>query len=139
MARLWSSGFESNTITANVEWSSNSGSPSIQTTTVRSGTYALQINSLSGVTAKRLLYQFKSSNNLGPFYARVYVNFATFPGAENVFFMLTPNTNGSATSAIRITVNNTGVLRLRNNSTQVGSASSALSTNTWYRIELKID
>jgi hypothetical protein len=43
MARLWSSGFELNTTAAEVEFTSSSGSPVIDTTNPRSGTYSYKI------------------------------------------------------------------------------------------------
>lgn len=132
MARLWSSGFELNSTSSDVEWNSSNGSPSIQTSVVRSGTYALQINSLSSGTAKRMRYYISSSVSNGPFFFRQYVRFATFPSAENTFTQVSSDLGGLRA---KITVDNGGLLRLYDEDGQIGSESSALSVDTWYRIE----
>jgi hypothetical protein len=73
------------------------------------------------------------------FYLRAYVNFATLPSAENKILGFRAS-GGFGVPQTNISIDNTGALRLYNNTTtQIGSASSPLSTGQWYRIELKID
>jgi hypothetical protein len=132
MSRLWSSGFELNSTTNGVEWNDVSGSPTIQTTTVRSGTYALQISSLVSGTGKYVLYTLNDIGTQGPLFFRVYVRFATFPSAENIFI-------GDDNLYFYLTIDNIGVVRLYDEDGQIGSGSSALSLNTWYRIEIQYD
>ena len=139
MARLSSSGFELNSVTSDVEWSSTYGTaPSIQTGTVRSGTYALQVTSLPSGSTEGIEYQFKSSANTGPFYIRVYLRVATSPTAENRIILLN-NSSGSGTPIVYLTLSSTNTLTLYDEDGQIGSASSALSANTWYRVEILID
>ena len=138
MARLWSSGFELNTTSADVEWAYTSGTlPTIQTTTVRSGTYALQITSLGSTIPIDIAYTFKTPDGNGPYFFRVYLRVATRPSAENRIIDITGDNFGA--SEIKITLDNTGALRLRDEDGVIGSASSALALNTWYRIEIEVD
>lgn len=142
MARLWSSGFELNSVAAAVEWVGTPAGPTIVTTTVRTGTYSGRIPSLGSGTRKGFQAQFVSSVASGPYFFRCYYNFTTLPSAANTIMSLVTTTGGS-TIAASITIDNTGALTLYNGSattgTQIGSASSALSTGTWYCIELWYD
>lgn len=136
MARLASTGFELNSVTSGVEFGI-SGSPTISSTTVRSGLYAGRISSLTTLTEMSFQQTFGASDGNGPFYMRVYLNIATLPSANNDII-------GFHTSAgvliSSIALSSTGTLILRNGpTTAVGSPSAALSTGTWYRIEWLID
>lgn len=136
MARLWSSGFELNTTTTDVEWGAALSTPSIQTGTVRTGTYALEITSLASGTGKGLPYTFVSANANGPYYCRFYFRYATLPTANNTILRI--GSSGPA-ELVNIKLSSTGVLRLFNTTTQVGSDSSAINVNTWYRVEVLFD
>lgn len=138
MTRLWSSGFELNSMTTDVEWTAAVGG-SISSSTVRSGTYAGRISSLASGTNQRFRYQFLSAGANGPYYSRFYFRIATLPSAENRIFALSNSGTAGTGVAAYITLDNTGVLRLYDNVGQIGSASSVLSTNTWYRIEILFD
>lgn len=135
MARLWSSGFELNSITADIEWTTSHSTPTISTTTVRSGTYAARVSSLGAAKGLEIRFQTAAAN--GPFYFRVYTRFATFPGAENRFILLN-NADGLATPIIYLTIDNTGVLKLYDEDGQI-TGTTTLSTDTWYRIEFEVD
>lgn len=137
MARLWSSGFELNSATAGVEWDASS-SASIQTTTKRSGTYAAQFTSFTSGVNKRILYQFLSAAGSGPYFFRTYFRIDTLPTAENRILLLN-SLLSTGTPEVYITINDTGSLTLYDEDGAIGSASSALSTSTWYRIELQFD
>jgi hypothetical protein len=142
MARLHSSGFEQNSVTAgNADVYTAGGSPTISSTTVRSGSYALRISSLASATAQGVLYKWAASTNNGPFYFRAYLNVATLPSAENRIITLGA-ASGSIAGSTRayITLDQNGQLRLYTASgpTLIGSASSALSAG-WHRIEMKFD
>lgn len=136
MARLWSCGFELNSTTAGVEFDITTSAVTIQTSVVRSGTYAAQVNSLSSGVRKGVQFVISSSNTNGPYYLRAYFRYATLPSAENriIWFY-----NGISQSIAYITIDNSGVLRLYDEDGQIGSESSALSADTWYRIELLVD
>ena len=137
MARLWSSGFELNSTTANVEWTAAHSTPSIQTTTVRSGTYTLQITSLGSGTAIGLRYQFASAAGNGPYYFRTYFRVATLPSAENRIILLNDSAD-LTTPIVYITIDNSGVLRLYDEDGQI-TGTTTLSVDIWYNIEIKID
>src|SRR3990167_257818 len=134
MARLWGSGWELNTTTANVEWTSQSIGP--QTTTVRSGTYAFRANAAGA--GRSATFQFKASNTADGFYFRFYLRIAAAP--DGTFDLFRASATGSA-DKVELRLNTDLTLDLFNaeDSAQIGSSSSALSTDTWYRIELKVD
>jgi hypothetical protein len=67
MARILQSGFELNSNTVGIEFDGRSGSPTIQTGTVRSGTYAMQVTGLTSATARGFISSFVSAANNGPF------------------------------------------------------------------------
>lgn len=134
MARLWSGGFELNSSTTDLDWTVSENSPTIQTSVVRSGTYALQVTSLSSGAKKGQRYHFHSTVGNGPYYFRVYFRVATLPSAANTIIALRSDLGGLRAG---ITIDNTGVLQLFDTGGAVGSPSSALSLNTWYRIEIE--
>lgn len=138
MARLWQSGFELNLTTAGTEWTTVTGS-TIQTSTVRTGVYAGQVTSLVTATAQGFAYQFVSAAGAGPYFFRFYLRIAALPSAANRICSLNNTTGLTGTSEASLKLDNTGALTLFNGLTQVGSASSALSLNTWYAIEIKFN
>lgn len=135
MARLWSSGFELNSVTAGVELTFIVGSPTISTTTVRSGTYALR--SLNGTAGFR--HNFAATNQTAAFYARGYVRFATLPNADvNLFAFRNVTPSGKITARF-VTADSTIILYNIEDSAQIGTGSLVVTTGQWYRIELQID
>jgi hypothetical protein len=148
MARLHSVGFELAGTVAASPTGYEIGDPSadvtplsIQTTTKRSGSYALRCGGsgqpLVTVTPAYTRVRFVSTSAAGPFFVRAYVYFATFPSAENRFLGLM--VAGGATTPVRISIDNTGTLFLRDEDGLIGSAASPLSTGVWYRLELEYD
>ena len=139
MARLWSSGFELNSVTSGVEWTNSvSINPTIQGTTVRSGTYAAQITSLTSGDATGLYYYFNATGtNIA--YSRFYLNVNAAPSADNLICLFDSGAGVISTpGAIKLT--STRTLKLFDDAgNQVGSASSALTADTWYRIEIGLD
>jgi hypothetical protein len=135
MARLYSSGFELNSVTAGMEWGEVTGSPTISSTTPRSGTYKAVISSLSSGTRKAFRHDFAS---IAEVCVRVYVNFQTLPSAENRIIALNTGATGYASHQTYLSVDNSGVLKLYNTAFggQIGSSSSALNTNQWYYLEI---
>ena len=139
MARLVTSGFESNSATAGVEECLVAvvGAVSISSTLARSGTYSLHLSGMTSGVRARVSYEYATGTGNGPYFFRAYVNFVTFPTAENNFFSWgTVATGGGA----GITVSSSGQLQLyAAGAAPVGSASSALNLNQWYRIEVWMD
>ena len=134
-ARMLTSGFELDDTVGAVEESGLTGSPSIQTTVKRTGTYALNITGLSSGSPMKVGYRFSGSNLSGPYYARAYLRVDTLPTGDNLIMTLSasgiPEGNIALTSA--------GNLALYNATNLIGTSSSSLSTGTWYRIELEFD
>lgn len=136
MARLFSSGFELNSTAARMEWTNVSGSPTISSTTVRSGGYACRIVSLSSGTPKYFSQQVLGSGaTANVCYIRFYLYVNTLPSAANTIFYI----SGGLGTAGLIKLTSSGALQLFNNTSQVGSDSSNLSTGTWYRVEIYQD
>lgn len=135
MARLWSSGAELNSTTINMEF--GSGSNSIVVTPVRSGSYSIQAKRTTSGNCY-IPYYFANPNATASFFFRAYVNIITLP---NVACRLISVQNVTPQSKVSIRLNTNGTLQAYNeeDSANIGSASSALSTNTWYRIELNVN
>lgn len=143
MARIDQDGFEDNTLAiATGRWTTVSTTgASITSGSARSGSYGLRISSLSSGTAAGVLFKWLAATAAGPYFFRVYLNAQTFPSASNhiISFNGASGTVGSTPRA-KITLENNGTLILRNGAgTQVGSASSALSLGTSYRVGFKFD
>ena len=132
MARFWSSGCEVGALATEF---TTPGNATIETVTVRSGDFSCKIANLVSATTKHILHGFASPAANGPYYARAYFRFATLPSAENTIMAFL----NSTTLIARITVSSTGTLTLYDEDAQIGSASSALSLNTWYRVEMEIN
>lgn len=138
MARIWASGFELNDASATgLEWSASSGSPTIQGTTVRSGSYALQITSLASGTAKHMRYQYQSEAAAN-YYFRFYLRIATLPSAENRIFVLNDSTTVTSSPTVWLTIDNSGVLKLYDEDGQI-TGTSTLTTGVWYNIEVHVN
>lgn len=133
--RLFSSGFELNSATAGVEWPTINGSPTISSSTFRSGAYAGRISSLSSGTRQAFGFTFKSANADGPFWLRSYLQITTMPSAEN---RIIDFRDSGGTARVYLTIDNSGVLKLYDEDSQL-TGTSTLSTGTWYRIEVKLD
>ena len=137
MARIFQHGFELNSQASGMEFTGTPAGANTSNVQVRSGNYSGRLNSLGSGTRKYFEQQFLAASGSGPYYVRSYVYFATLPSAENFFMALF---NAGTVFSAGITVDSGGLLRLYNGSaSQVGSASTALSTGTWYCIELWYD
>lgn len=140
MARIYNIGFELNSVSNGMEanpiiWNINSGSPSVQSTVKRSGTYAMKVAS-SGLGD--YVYLTLSANSKQ--HLRFYLRIETATNQDCQIGVITDNT-GASIGSIYLTSSNTLKLMYNNGGTMtlIGSASSALSANTWYRVELKVD
>ena len=136
MARVVTSGFELNSATAGVEFDGiSAGTPSIVTSPVHNGSYALQVSPSSAQTAVR--YNLYSSNQSNKIYVRAWVNIGVMPSSATVLIGIDTVTS---TQLGRLEITSGGKLQLQNSSgTSIGSVSAALSTNTWYCLELSLD
>lgn len=133
MARLWSCGFELNSMLGEGFADAVGSSTALVSTTKRSGTYACQCNPAGGFS--QVNYQHRAAATQEDLYIRAYIRVATFPAATTNIL------GGVNSSTVRgsIKLTNGGVLQLDNGGVQVGSNSAALSLNTWYMIEIRIN
>lgn len=114
-------------------------SPTVDTTIKRSGAASWKFTT-TGSGKYIETSAFKSTAD-GVLFSRIAVYFTSFPssGSSMVLWHISQS-SGSTIASINITSG--GVLQLKdgdNAAAQVGSDSSALSTSTWYVIELKTD
>lgn len=134
MARLFSTGFELNSTTANMEFDSISGF-TIQTGTVRTGTYAAQANlTTSTATLRQVLF---TSNQTIKGWMRIYINISTLPNANVQLMRFETTANGNAGNLRLNTDGTIGLFKI--SGAQLSSNSVALSTGVWHRVELGTD
>lgn len=140
MARLFQTGAELNSTTALIDTTENSftgSTHSVSSSTFRSGTYAGNIN--ASATNAYEAFLFVSADTAAPFYGRAYINFASFPGTTCDIIGFT---DLSINKKISLRCTSSGILQLwkeQATAAQIGSNSSAISLNTWYCLELKVD
>lgn len=133
MARLWSCGFELNTITDGKEVGTNDGS--ISTTIIRSGTYAYRTTKTASFGGPTQILS-SSDNTTNSFFVRAYLYIASMPTADEGILVV----QSSGGNVVYITLTTTGTLKLFSQTdVQIGSSSGALNTNTWYRVEIGYD
>lgn len=136
MARLYSAGFELNSTTANVEFTSATGT--IVTTNPHTGTYSGAVTSLTSATFKGFVYQFLAANGVGPYYVQFWIYIVTAPSANTTIAGLQQN-GGFENLTTVLTTTRTLELFTQDGAVQIGSASSAIPLNTWTCIEMKMD
>lgn len=131
MARLWTSGAEWNDAAAD-QVTIVSGTPTITTTSPRTGTYAFRNTGAGG-------YKFAFTGATGTtYYARMYVNLDSLPTSGNTENLCGYNDGTFAIGFIRVT--STGALQLiSKSSTQVGSDSPAITTGSYFLLEVAIN
>lgn len=135
MARLFSSGDELNAIVNNVEFTSFA-SANNSSTVFRSGLRSVSVSTSAGTNLPT--YTFLSSATQGDYYLRAAIRVATLPGAIiNVLGFI----NSAVGDKVTIRLTTTGTLQLYNqeDGAQIGSDSAALSINTWYIVELRVN
>lgn len=128
-----------------IECNSSGGTCSINSGTTRTGTYSLRVNpTTSDIGYVEIMPLSSNGNNdssgdttiTTPVYARFYFRIATLPASNEEFLSLYGN---SGVMKMTLRVNSTGNIIAYNNSgtSVLGTGSTALSTNTWYRIEVQ--
>lgn len=136
MARLYSCGFELQSLTARMEVGGITGSPTIDTATKHSGLASLRTN--LAVSAAGVRYQFADSNLTEPIFYRFYMRIAIAPLLQDTIFRV-QTTAAVVKITIRLNADNTLEFWNNEDNAQIGVDSSALSTDTWYYIEVKMD
>lgn len=140
MARLFSSGWELQSLTSYVEFLPvvGAGTNSIDTTTKRSGNASWRNNPSASYSF--LEYQFRASGT-SKVLARVYIKVATLPSTNRVGILSLGTTGASATGA-EVWLETDGTLTLGYYSggrTQIGSPSSAVNDGNWHLLEIMYD
>lgn len=134
MARIWQAGAELQSVANAVEFTAfTTNAPAIETTTKRSGAAAWRINNTGGSEGFRHVH----TTTQASFFFRFYLYIVTMPTGTKMIGGF--SAVGTYKAGVRLTPG--GLLQLYNqeDSAQIGSDSSALSTGTWYRIEIKCD
>lgn len=134
MARLYSTGFELNSITAGMEFDSETGNFTIITNPVRSGTYSGRSNPNAGTAF--ISHQYAANNPTADYYVRFYLRITAAPAAlASMFRLYDIGANGET---LKVRMNNDRTLELWNDTAQLGTDSAVLGTSTWYRVEVSI-
>ena len=141
-SRVWQSGFETQTLTGYPGYEiSMVGSVglTINSTIKHSGSVSALLTSLVSGTAKGQFF----SSALGNVdrYGRVYIYLTT---STNATTSIATFADGGAVPKVAVKLNRNDTLALYSSSTggtmtQIGSNSSVLTKNTWYRLELRAD
>lgn len=135
MARLWTCGAELQSLTAAVEYTTNfANAPALETSLQRTGAAAYRISNAAGAEG----FRNQHTTAQGSFFFRFYLYVVALPtGTIKIAGFMTTG----STYKVIVQITSAGVLQLYNNedSAQVGSDSSAISTGTWYRIEMACD
>jgi len=137
MARLWSYGAELNSTATEVELDSIGNGCSINSTTKRSGSYAMRLNP-NGTTNGQFRHDISDEiTRYDITYIRIYLYVVTRP---NIQAKVIGYTDGGNDMMMQIDMKTDGSLVLYDyyNGTTFDS-SAVLDLNTWYRIELKQD
>lgn len=135
MARLWSCAFGLRSVTSGVEWDTTTGSPAINTATVRTtGGASLRCNTSSSTAY--ITQQVYASDTVTRLYFRAYVYISSMPSAKTGIISWGDGTGWWY--GVRLNPGGTLTIEAANNFL-ISSASSALSTGRWYRIEFDMN
>ena len=134
--RLYSSGAEMQSATNGIEWLTSNGTMSISTTTKRSGVAATRHNP---TTSTGYVRHTMLSTAADVCYGRFYIYIASYPDSDATILGFHDTAAATFTGTVEMT--STGILQVISglDGSQRGSDSSALSLNTWYRVELAVD
>lgn len=134
MSRLWSAGAELQTVTAGIEFTAAvATAPGLETSIKRSGNAAWRITNTGAQEGFRQAFTAAQ----GDYYFRFYLYVVAFPAGDKIIAGF--GLNGSYKGCIRLTTGGTLQLYEAEDDVVLGSDSSALSLNTWYRVEIKHD
>lgn len=123
---------------------SGGGSISVDTATARTGNASLKASTPAGTGQAAAVIQLKSTEAVsgsGFIYTRVYFMVDSFPdsGFQRVLFSYGESAGPFGNCAVDVFNNGTNtVLQFRNASSNLIGTSTALSLNTWYRLEVAL-
>ena len=129
MTRLKDATFESNALTGTDAFTTTTGSPTIDSTSLIHGTYCFRTNWASATNMNGTVSGLSATEIWISFYIRV----ATLPSTGAPRVVTTSNGN----TQFNMTINSSGVLTARNNTSNLSSIRT-LSVNTTYRIGLHL-
>jgi hypothetical protein len=144
MARLWTNGFElgdSSALkgTSTVALAAQGSNPIVQTTNARSGSYSALYSNV-GTTVGTWLDDIWSGVTGRDYFCRFYLRFDANPAQESALFSLV-ETGGQYCGSICLDTDGTLTCRYgasQTTGTLLGT-SSALSVDTWYRVEYRVN
>lgn len=140
MARINSIGYGLNSTTNDMEFSvpavTGTATAALSTAHPRFGVNAFrsenaQASPTNGTGVHDYIFVAADAN--GPYYFREYIYIVALPAANADIIQLRTS---AGTSKASIRLNTDATLTLRDSAGQIGSASAALSLNTWYIVEL---
>jgi hypothetical protein len=135
MARLWTGGAELQTATAAIEFSViTTTAPVVETSIKRSGNAAWRISNAAAIEGFSQIH----TASQGAFFSRFYLYLVALPTNAGTV-LASWRATGARKIDVRVTTG--GALQLFNaeDGAQIGSDSSALDLETWYRIETTYD
>lgn len=133
MARIFTCGWELNSLTAGMEIFGTSYAGSISSTTFNGGAYSYRNN--PSAAAQVCSMQFNAGAGIKTVYVRFYYRAVTHPASGSLVFSLTQS--DLSTTMMRLRGTGSGLRAMNAANTQVGS-DFALSTGQWYLIEIKV-
>jgi hypothetical protein len=135
MTRLWTAGAELQTATAAIEFSViTTTAPVVETSIKRSGNAAWRISNAAAIEGFSQIH----TASQGAFFSRFYLYLVALPTNAGTV-LASWRATGARKIDVRVTTG--GALQLFNaeDGAQIGSDSSALDLETWYRIETTYD
>lgn len=132
MARIYTCGFELNSLADGMERFGTANTGSISSTTFNGGAYAYRNNPSSSVQACN--FGFNAGSGIKTVYVRFYYRAVTHPASASLVFSLMQS--DLTTTLMRLRGTGSGLRAMNSPNVQVGS-DFALSTGQWYRIEIK--
>src|SRR4051794_14931050 len=137
MARLYTCGFELQSVTAGIEFTSSGTNCTISTATFRSGAAAVRVNpSAAFLWFGQVLPSLLATS----LYVRTYIYVASAPAVGKTAEVISVYQSVVVARRAGVLLTNGLTLQLiDSNGTQVGSDSAALSLNTWYMVEVRCD
>lgn len=135
--RRWLSGFELNSATSGIEWTTVVGTPAVNTTQPRSGTYSAEVATTTAATEYfELTTASMAAGDVWSFRAYIYISDA--PDTDTWVLGGCSTVNVNTGFAVRLNADRTLSL-VSDCPTPVvtGSASSAIPLNEWHYIEIQ--
>lgn len=141
MARIFTCGFEENNVLETMWTTVAIGSPTIQSTTKGSGTYAARFNQGAGGASHGISRSLSAADTAGTYSLEFWLRVADFPDTLPQSLFIWGNTNSGATGSgpIHVRLTTGPKLQIRNVLTATNTdGTTTLSINTDYHVSLKV-